>query len=140
MRSPGYKDPKDNVPGCQTCKYANTNTNTALVEVAHRPNICYIFGMVMLQGPQRQCSQVSDMQIHKYEYKWYEDLENNDLGCVIITVEGLNLALKFKCQQRLCMCYIFGKPWVQGSQRQWSQVSDIQIDEYRDKYKYAFFW
>ena len=27
LRSPGYKDPKDNVPGCKTCKYKYTNTN-----------------------------------------------------------------------------------------------------------------
>ena len=27
LESPGYKDPKDSVPRCQTCKWTNTNTN-----------------------------------------------------------------------------------------------------------------
>ena len=35
-------------------------------QVADRPNMCYIFENVMVQGPQNQCSQVSDVQIHKY--------------------------------------------------------------------------
>ena len=35
-------------------------------QVADRPNMCYIFENVMVQGPQKQCSQVSDVQIHKY--------------------------------------------------------------------------
>ena len=39
-------------------KYKYTNTNTASVRVAHRPNICYIFGMVMVRGPQKQWSRV----------------------------------------------------------------------------------
>ena len=37
-------------------------------QVADRPNMCYIFENVMVQGPQKQCSQVSDVQIHKYKY------------------------------------------------------------------------
>ena len=43
-------------------------TNTASVKVADRPNMCYIFEKVMVRGPQKQCSRVSDMQIHKYNY------------------------------------------------------------------------
>ena len=43
-------------------------TNTASVKVAHRHNMCYIFAKVMVQGPQKQCSQVSDVQIHKNKY------------------------------------------------------------------------
>ena len=46
------------------------NTNTALVKVADRPNISYIFEKVMVRGPQKQCSQVSDVQIHKYKYTY----------------------------------------------------------------------
>ena len=37
-------------------------------QVADRSNMCYIFENVMVQGPQKQCSQVSDVQIHKYKY------------------------------------------------------------------------
>ena len=80
-------------------------TNTASVKVADRPNMCYIFEKVMVRGPQKQCSRVSDMQIHKYNYTntqiqfgsnlqidltcaiflkrlWYEDLKNNVPECV----------------------------------------------------------
>ena len=56
----------------QIHKYTNTqihkNTNTVLVKVADWPNMCYIFETVMIQGPQEQCSQMSDVQIHKYKY------------------------------------------------------------------------
>ena len=37
-------------------------------QVADRPKMCHIFEKVMVQGPQKQCSQVSDVQIHKYKY------------------------------------------------------------------------
>ena len=43
-------------------------TKTASVKVADRPIMCYIFEKVMARGPQKQCSQVSDVQIHKYKY------------------------------------------------------------------------
>jgi len=49
--------------------HANTNTqkhkytNTALVKVTDMPNICYIFRKEMVRGHQKQCSQLSDMQI-----------------------------------------------------------------------------
>ena len=57
-----YEDLKNNVPKYLMCKY----TNTVLVKVTDMPNICYIFGKVMVWGPQKQCSWVSDVQIHKY--------------------------------------------------------------------------
>ena len=65
---------KFNVYSCVTCKYTNTitqiqihkYTNTASIKVADRPNMCYIFEEVTVRGPQKQCSRVSDMQIHKY--------------------------------------------------------------------------
>ena len=41
-------------------------TNTVKVKFAARPYMCYIFEKVMVQGPQKQCSQVCDKQIHKY--------------------------------------------------------------------------
>ena len=43
-------------------------TNTASVKVADSLNMCYIFEKVMVRGPQKQCSQVSDIQIHTYKY------------------------------------------------------------------------
>ena len=58
-----YKDLKDNVPRCLTCKY----TKTASVKVSHRPNICYIFEMVMVRGPQKQWFRVCDMKIANTE-------------------------------------------------------------------------
>ena len=57
-----FKDLKNNVPKCLTSKY----TNTVLVKFADRPNKCYIFENAMIREPQKQCSQVSDIQIHKY--------------------------------------------------------------------------
>jgi len=45
-------------------------TNTVLVKFEERSDMCYIFEKVMvrLRGPQKQCSQVADMQIEKYKY------------------------------------------------------------------------
>ena len=46
LKSLGYKDPKDNVPGSMLIhKYKDKYnfTNQIFVEVAHRPNTCYIF-------------------------------------------------------------------------------------------------
>ena len=42
------------------------------LETQYRPCMCYIFEKPWVQGPQRQCSRVSDMpiQIHKYKYKY----------------------------------------------------------------------
>ena len=53
----------NNVPKYLMCKY----TNTVLVKVTDMPNICYIFAKVMVHGSQKQCSRVSDVQIHKYK-------------------------------------------------------------------------
>merc|ERR1711989_23085 len=53
----------------QIHKYTNTKyTNTVTVKVANRPSMCYIFEKAMVQGPQKQCSQVSDVQTHKDKY------------------------------------------------------------------------
>ena len=43
-------------------------TYTGLVKVADWPNMCYIFENVMVRGLQKQCSQVSDVRIHRYKY------------------------------------------------------------------------
>ena len=65
-----YEDLKNNVPKCLTSKYTNMYkyTNTVWVKFADRPIMCYIFENVMVRGPQKQCSQVSDIQIQKYKY------------------------------------------------------------------------
>ena len=105
-RSP-YGD--NNVPRCLTCKYTNTNTQIhkySFGQSCRSLNMCYIFVMVMVRGPQKQCSRVSDMQIHKYNYTntqiqfgsnlqidltcaiflkghgTYEDLKNNVPDCL----------------------------------------------------------
>ena len=57
MHYPVTQSPNTNT---QMHKY----TNTASVKVAERPNMCYIFEKLMVRGPQKQCSHVSDMQIH----------------------------------------------------------------------------
>ena len=36
------------------------------VKFEDRPSMCYIFEKVMVRGPQRQCSQLSDVQLHIY--------------------------------------------------------------------------
>ena len=75
----------------------------------------------MIQGPQKQCSQVSDVQIQKYKYT--------------------NTA-SVKVAERPNMCYIFEKVMVRGPQKQCSQVSDVQIHKYKytntQIHKYSF--
>merc|ERR1711963_656556 len=107
---------RNNVPGCLTCKYTNTNTqihkyaNTALVKVANRHYICYIFEKVMVRGLQKQYSWLSDFQIHKYKYAY---------------------TVLVKVADRHDMCYIFEKVMVRGPQKQCSLVSDLQIHKYK---------
>ena len=51
-----FKDNKNHIPMCQTCKYKNTNTkytNTAYDEVPERPNKWYIFEKRIVQGYQK---------------------------------------------------------------------------------------
>ena len=52
--------------GAKLRKFKCTNTDS--VKLADRPNMSYIFEKVMVQGPQKQYSQVSYVQIHKYKY------------------------------------------------------------------------
>ena len=75
----------------QIHKYANT-----LVKVADRHDMCYIFEKVMVRGPQKQCSWVSDLQIHKYKYT------NTQIH------KYANTAL-VKVADRHDICYIFEK-------------------------------
>ena len=54
----------------------NTNTqihkykykNTVWVKFADTPNMCYIFGKIMVKASKNQCSRVSDLHIQKYKY------------------------------------------------------------------------
>ena len=88
----------------------NKYANTALVKVADRHDICYIFENVMVRGPQKQCSWVSDLQINKHKY--------------------VNTALA-KVADRHDRCYIFEKVMVRGPKKQCSWVSDFQIHKYK---------
>ena len=42
--------------------------NTALVKIADRHAMCYIFEKVKIPGHQKHCSRVPDLQIHKFKY------------------------------------------------------------------------
>ena len=85
--------------------HANTNTqkhkytNTALVKVTDMPNICYIFRKEMVRGHQKQCSQLSDMQIqiHKNTNTHIHKYTNTD---------------SVKVPNRPNMAYIFEKVMV----------------------------
>ena len=64
----------------------------------------------MVRGPQKQCSRVSDIQIHKY-----------------------TTTVWVKFADRPNMCYIFEKVMVQGPQKQCSRLSDVQLHKYTNK-------
>ena len=109
----------------------------------------------MVRGPQKQCSRVSDMQIHKYNYtntqiQFGSNLQI-DLTCAIffekVMVQGpqkqcsqvsdiqiqkykYTNTVKVKFADRPYMCYIFEKVMVRGPQKQCSRVSDMQIHKY----------
>ena len=72
----------------------------------------------MVRGPQKQCSWVSDLQIHKYKYT------NTQIH------KYANTAL-VKVADRHDMCYIFGKITVKASKNQCSRVSDLHIQKYK---------
>ena len=65
------------------------------------------FEKEMVQGRQKQCSQVFDIQIHKYTNTFW-----------------------VKFADRPNMCYIFEKVMVLGPQNQCSRVCDKQIHKY----------
>ena len=107
------------VSDLQIHKYKYTNTqihkyaNTALVKVTDIHDMCYIFEKVMVRGPQKQCSRVSDLQIHKYtktQIQHWSKLQI-DMTCAIF----------------------FEKVMVRGPQKQCFWVSDLQ----KHKYKYT---
>ena len=56
---------------CQSVSVCVTGVTSHYFSIVQgfRPYKPYIFWKVMIQGPQKQCSQVSDVQIHKYKYK-----------------------------------------------------------------------
>jgi len=65
------------------------------------------FEKEMVQGRQKQCSQVFDIQIHKYTNTFW-----------------------VKFEYRPNMCNIFEKVMVRGPQKQCYRVSDMQIQKY----------
>ena len=116
LKSRWYEDLKNNFPKCLTSKYTHTNTqihkytNTvchtllwlvgsrilALWNTLKRTMMWYIFEKQMVRGPQKQCSQVSDIQIHKYKY---------------------TNTVWVKFEDRSNMCYIFEKVMARGPQK-----------------------
>ena len=85
--------------------------------------------------------QANAFEVHeKYEiydkYEIYETWLWFELG---ICLPPLYLIFRqnLKSHDRPNMWYIFGKPWVQESLWQCSEVSDMQIHKYKYKYKYA---
>jgi hypothetical protein len=108
----------------------------------------------MVRGPQKQCSRVSDMQIHKYNYTntvWVK-FANRPNICYIfekVMVQGPQKQCSRVCDKQIhkynytntqiqfgsnlqidLMCYIFEKVMVRGPQKQYSRVSDMQIHKY----------
>ena len=63
------------------------------LETQYRPCMCYIFEKPWVQGPQRQCSRVSDMQIQIHKYKY----TNTNTNTVSVKIDN-----------RPNICYIFG--------------------------------
>ena len=51
----------------QIHKYKYTNTQIQFGSNLQIDLMFYIFEKVMVRGPQKQCSQVSDIQVHKYK-------------------------------------------------------------------------
>ena len=87
-------------------------TNTVWVKFADKPNMCYIFEKVMVRGPQKQYSPVSDMQIYKYTNTVW-----------------------VKFADRSNMCYIFKRSWyIRGPQKQCSRLSDQQLTNTQIKF------
>ena len=86
-------------------KYTNTNTqihkytNTVWVKLGDRPIMCYIFEKDIVWGPQKQCSQVSDIKIYKYKYTntvWAKIINNN-----IIIIIQLQKQIPELCSKQL---------------------------------------
>ena len=63
------------------------------LKIHYGPYMCYIFGKPWVQGPQRQCSRVSDMQIQIHKYKY----TNTNTNTVSVKIDN-----------RPNICYIFG--------------------------------
>ena len=115
----------------------------------------------MVRGPQKQCTQVSDLQIPKYKYTntaLVKVADRHDM-CYFLKGNGkrtsetmflgvwqvkysntntqvpkyINTAL-IKVADRHDMCYIFEKVMVRGPQKQGSWMNEVQIQKYKWKY------
>ena len=98
-------------------------TNTFWVKFADRPNMCYIFEKVMVRGPQKRCSRVLDVQIHKYNYTNTQ-----------IQLHKYTNTVWVKFADRPNMCYIFEKVMVRGPQKQCSRVCDTTTQIHKNNY------
>ena len=86
------------------------------------PNICYIFEKVMVRGPQKQCSRVSDVQIHKYKNT------------------NTQIHFFFKVADMSNKCYIFEKVMLRGPQKQSFHLSDMQIKIHKNTNTQILLW
>ena len=80
--------------------------SSRVAKTLKRSMMWYIFEKEIVQGPQKQWSQVSDTQIHKYKYT---------------NTQYTNTVL-VKLSDTPIMWYIFEKVMVRGLQKQCSQV------------------
>ena len=93
--------------GGQIHKYKYTNMQIhrySLVRFADIHNKCYIFENEMVRGPQKQCSHVSDMQIHNTNTQIHKYKYTNTVW------------VKFADTPN--MCYIFEMVMVRGPKKQ----------------------
>ena len=100
-----YKSPKQRFP-------SHPYPSRPLIALKQeRPMIWYIFENEIIQGPQKQCSQMSDTQIHKYKY----------------TTTQYTHTVLVKLSDRPKRWYNFEKVMVRRLQKQCSQVQSGTI-------------
>ena len=84
-------------------------TNTVWVKFADRPNMCYTFEKLMVRGLQKQCSRVSDMQIHKHNYTNTQihkyGFKNNISGCLTCKYTNTQIFLCWFFHRFLCWSF-----------------------------------
>ena len=92
-------------------KYRNTNTQIhkySLAQITDKPNMCHIYEKLMIQGPQKQCSQCLAC---KYTYTNTQ-----------VQVHKFTNTVWVKFAERPNMCYINEKLMVQGLRKQCCRV------------------
>ena len=76
----------------------------------------------------------------RFPHRRHTSKKQNSLRSLLPSSKWAKFTIQFKTHYRPCMCYIFGKPWVQGPLWQCSGVSDMQIHKYKYKYKDKYTW